>query len=123
MQSPADVDTYIQSFPQQTQTLLNQLRATIKQAAPNAAELISYGMPTYKHHGALIHFAGYEKHIGLYPAPAAITLFAQELSRYKTSKGAIQLPLNEPLPLDLVTRIVMFRIADDEEKYQIKKKK
>jgi uncharacterized protein YdhG (YjbR/CyaY superfamily) len=120
--APANTDDYIASFPKDTQKLLKQLRATIKKAAPKAEETISYQMPTYKLNGALVHFAGYEKHIGFYPTPSAIAVFKKELSGYKTSKGAVQFPVEEPLPLALVTKIVKFRVKEDSEVAKKKKK-
>ncbi len=120
--TPANTDEYIASFPEDTQKLLKQLRAAIKKAAPKAEEVISYQMPTYKLNGALVHFAGYEKHIGFYPTPSAIAAFKKELSAYKSSKGAVQFPLDKPLPLVLVTEIVKFRVKEDSEKAATKKK-
>lgn len=118
----ASIDEYIASFPKETQKLLKQLRATIKKAAPKAEEVISYQMPTYKLNGALVHFAGYEKHIGFYPTPSAIAAFKKDLAAYKSSKGAVQFPLDKPLPLALVTKIVKFRVKEDSEKAAAKKK-
>ncbi len=119
---PANVDDYIASFPEETRKLLKQLRATIKKAAPKAEEVISYQMPTYKLNGPLVHFAGYEKHIGFYPTPSAIAAFKKELSVYKSSKGAVQFPPDKPLPLALVTKIVKFRVKEDSERAKKKKK-
>ena len=104
-----DVDSYIAGFPPATQKLLKQLRATIKKAAPKAEELISYGMPAYKYHGVLVYFGGYERHIGFYPTASGIENFKKEIAGYKHSKGAVQLPLDKPLPLSLITAIVSFR--------------
>jgi uncharacterized protein YdhG (YjbR/CyaY superfamily) len=102
------------------------MRATIKAAAPDATEKISYQMPTFALKGNLVHFAAYKNHIGFYPAPRGIEAFKDELSKYKGAKGSVQFPIGEPLPLDLITRIVKFRVAENlknaAEKSQKKKK-
>lgn len=116
------IDAYIATFPASTQALLQQMRSTIAKAAPRAEEAISYGMPTFKLHGNLVHFAGYKNHIGFYPAPSGIDAFADELKKYKTSKGAIQFPIDEKLPIALVTKIVKFRVKENTEKAAAKKK-
>ncbi|MBK7761795.1 MAG: DUF1801 domain-containing protein [Bacteroidetes bacterium] len=108
-----NVDDYIASFPDETQVLLIQMRATILKAAPKALEGISYGMPAYKFHGVLVYFAGYKKHIGFYPSTSGIANFQQEIAMFKNSKGAIQFPLSKPLPLKLVTTITKFRAAEN----------
>jgi uncharacterized protein YdhG (YjbR/CyaY superfamily) len=108
------VDDYIKSFSDATQVLLNQLRQIIKINAPDAVESISYGMPAYKLNGKpLVYFAGYEKHIGLYATPSGHAEFAKELSKYKQGKGSVQFPLHEPMPLDLIRRIVQFRVGEN----------
>ena len=107
---PASIDEYISNFPANTQTILTELRQTIQKAAPEATEKISWGMPTFYLKGNLIHFAAHKKHIGLYPGAEAIEYFIKDLQDYKTSKGAIQLPLNKPLPLELITKITKFNI-------------
>ena len=124
MPSKAAVDVvhYIADFPETTQKLLDQLRATIKKAAPKATESISYMMPAYKYEGALVYFGGYKKHIGFYPMPAAITAFKKELSAYNLTKGTIQFPLDKPLPLSLITKIVKFRVSENIQKAKLKKK-
>jgi uncharacterized protein YdhG (YjbR/CyaY superfamily) len=112
-----DVDSYISSFPTTTQKALKQMRATIKKAAPKAEETISYQIPAYKYNGQiLVYFAGYDHHIGFYPTASGIENFKSEFANYKSSKGAVQFPIDAPLPLDLVTRIVQFRIKLNEEK-------
>ena len=121
--APANVDAYIASFSKDIQKLLNAMRATIKKCAPAAEEAIGYGMPAYKLDGPLVYFGGYEKHIGFYPTPSGIEKFSKELSVYKSSKGAVQFPLDEPLPLALVTKIVQFRVTENAEKALMKKKK
>ena len=115
-----DVDSYISSFPEGTAKLLGQLRAIIVKTAPEADEVISYNMPAYKFHGMLIYFSGYEHHIGLYPMPDAVEAFKKELSIYKTAKGSVQLPLDKPLPVALIKKIVAFRKKQNLEKAAIK---
>lgn len=117
------VDEYIAAQSELIQPLLNQLRDTIKNAAPTANEIISYGMPSYKIHGVLVYFAANKHHIGFYPTASPIVVFSDELMAYKTSKGAIQFPLKTPIPIDLVRRIVEFRINEDEIKSISKNKK
>jgi len=111
-----DTDEYISVFPEATQKTLQQLRKSIKKAAPKAEEVISYNMPAFKQNTVLVYFAGYDKHIGFYPTPSALDAFKNEIAVYKNSKGAIQFPLDEPLPLALVTKIVKFRVAQAQEK-------
>lgn len=108
---PTNVTEYIEGFPPEVQKLLNEVRATIQKAAPHAAESISYAIPTYKLEGKpLIYFAAFENHIGLYAAPTGHGAFEAELAQYKQGRGSVQFPLNEPMPLDLIKRIVEVRI-------------
>lgn len=107
------VDEYIASFAPNIQAILQELRATIKAFAPNAEEKISYQMPTYAQHGNLVYFGAHKNHVGFYPAPRGIEAFAEELASYKGSKGTVQFPYNQPLPLDLIGRIVAFRVAQN----------
>jgi len=107
------IDEYIALFPADVQARLNQMRATIKAAAPEASEKISYAMPTFFLKGNLVHFGAHANHIGFYPTPSGMEAFKQELSVYKTAKGSAQFPMDQPLPLDLVTRIVKFRVAEN----------
>ena len=123
MQKPIDTDTYIAGYPKETQKNLKLLRATIKKAAPQAEEIISYGMPAYKWNGMLVYFAAYEKHIGFYPGSSGIAAFKKELASYKTSKGTVQFPVEEPVPLPLIARIVKFRLKENQEKALLKSKK
>ena len=117
-----NIDEYIAGFPKETQKVLEQIRATIKKAAPDAEETISYAIPTFILKGQyLIYFAGYKNHIGLYPAPRENEAFKKELSVYKGGKGTIQFPLDKPMPLDLITKIVKFRVQKNLE--QTRKKK
>ena len=115
-QGTATIDDYIDSFPAEVQAKLCELRETIRKAAPDAVEKISYRMPTFYYNGNLVHFAAYERHIGFYPTPSAITQFATELKRYKSAKGSVQFPLSEPLPLKLITRMVKFRLEENARK-------
>lgn len=109
-EKPTTVDQYIATFPTDVQELLQQVRATIKENAPLAEERIGYGMPGYYLNGPLVYFAGYKNHIGFYATPNGHEAFAEELSKYKQGKGSVQFPLGEPLPLDLIKRIVAFRV-------------
>lgn len=123
MRKSEEIDKYIEGFEGETRRKLEELRTLISEAAPLAIEKFSYQMPTYDFHGNLVHFAGYKGHVGLYPSPSGITAFIEELRGYKTSKGAIQFPLDEPLPLDLIRKIVLFRVEENRAKYEQKKKK
>lgn len=107
------MDEYISTFPIEIQKRLQQLRTTIKKAAPEAEESISYGMPTYKLYGALVYFAGYTNHIGFYPVPSGIKAFEKELGDYKASKATAQFPHGQPIPLKLVTKIVQYRVKEN----------
>lgn len=107
------IDEYIRGFPEPVRTLLSELRSTIRSAAPEAAEKLSYGIPTFYLHGNLVHFGAFKRHIGFFPAPSGIEAFRRELASYKTAKGTVQFPLDKPLPLDLITRIVKFRVAEN----------
>lgn len=123
MTKPENFDQYIIAFPPRTQKLLVQLRDTIRKEAPDAEEVISYGMPLFKQNGRLIYFAAHKNHIGFYPMITAIEAFKDELSDYKWAKGTIQFPLGKPLPLELITQIVKFRVSENAEKLKGKKKK
>ncbi|GHV17288.1 hypothetical protein FACS1894169_12240 [Bacteroidia bacterium] len=107
---PTSIDEYIADFPADVQKIMIELRQAIQKGAPEATEKISWGMPTFYLKGNLIHFAGHKKHIGLYPGAEAIEVFSKDMEAYKTSKGAMQLPLDKPLPLKLITKIVKFNI-------------
>ena len=117
------IDAYIASFPEDVQVKLDKLRQTIREAAPDAVEKISYQMPTFALHGNLVHFAAYKNHIGFYPTPSAIEKFQQELSSYKSSKGAVQFPLDQPIPYALVSQIVAFRVRENLDKQTAQQKK
>lgn len=107
------IDEYITGFPQEIQKILEEIRATIKAAAPAATEKISYQMPTFFLKGNLVHFAAFKKHIGFYPTPSGIDKFKKELSRYEGAKGSVQFPLDEPIPYDLIRKIVEFRVTEN----------
>lgn len=107
------IDEYINTFPPAIQEILRSIRQTIHEAAPDAEEAISYQMPTYKLKGNLVHFAAFENHIGFYPIPSGIEAFQTELSGYKSGKGSVQFPLDKPIPLDLIKRIVQFRVKEN----------
>lgn len=111
-QIASNVDEYISEFPEHTQYLLQELRAAIRKAAPQATEKISWRMPTFYLNGNIAHFAGYKKHIGFYPGAEAMENFKDEMVMYKTSKGAVQFPLDKPLPLDLVAKIIKYNISN-----------
>jgi uncharacterized protein YdhG (YjbR/CyaY superfamily) len=107
------IDEYIASFPEDKQALLEAVRGAIKAAAPDAEERISYQMPTFAQHGNLVYFAAAKHHIGFYPTPSAIKAFKDELSRYEGSKGAVRFPIDQPLPLELIGKIVQFRVTEN----------
>lgn len=119
---PDSIDAYIAGFPEDKQQILKQLHATVREAAPAAEEAISYGMPTLKLNGNLIHFAAFTHHIGLYPTPAGIDEFKEELAAYKGAKGSVQFPIDKPLPFELITRIVKFRVSQNQKKAEAKAK-
>lgn len=107
--NPENISDYISNFPAQIQVMLEDLRETIRETAPEAEETINYGIPTFTLNGNLVHFAAYKKHIGFYPAPSGIEAFQSELSGYQMAKGSVQFPIDQPLPLELIRRIVAFR--------------
>lgn len=116
MKTTDSIDAYIASCPGTVQPLLQQLRTTIRKAAPNAEEVISYGMPAFKQNRVLVYFAAFKNHIGFYPTSSGVAAFQDELVQYKSSKGAIQFPLTQKLPLTLITKIVKFRLKEVQEK-------
>lgn len=113
MRKPKDIDEYIASFPKNTQEILEQFRTTVKKAAPQAEEAISYGMPAFKLNGMLVWFAAHTNHTGFYPRVSGIEAFRKELSNYKVAKGSVQFPFNKPLPLELITKIVKHRAKEN----------
>lgn len=121
--SAKNIDEYIAAFPDDVQQVLHKIRAVIREAAPDAAETINYGIPTFTLHGNLVHFAAFKKHIGFYPTPSGIEKFKEELSVYESAKGSVQFPLAEPIPFDLIRQIVKFRVKESLEKAEAKRKK
>ena len=119
----SSIDEYIAEFPPETRKVLEELRALIKATAPSATEKISYAIPTFHLNGNLVHFAGYAQHIVLYPGASGIEAFKEELKPYKSAKGSVQFPLGQPLPTDLIRRIVEFRAAENTRKASTSKKK
>jgi len=110
------IDAYIGTFAPEIQALLQQMRSIIEKAAPDATEAISYGMPTFKLHGNLVHFAALKSHIGFYPLPSVIDAFKEKLVGYQTSKGAIQFPYNQPLPVGVIEEMVKVRVIENSQK-------
>jgi uncharacterized protein YdhG (YjbR/CyaY superfamily) len=122
MKRPKNVEEYIAGYPIDIQKRLEQFRAMIKKSAPGAQEVISYGMPAYKLNGMLLYFAAHTHHIGLYPMATGIAAFNKELSAFKSSKGTVQFPFEQPVPVKLITRIVKFRVKENQEKVRTKAK-
>ena len=122
--APKDIDEYIAGFPNDVQEILEKIRMTIRKAAPDAEETISYQIPTFTLKGKyLVYFAAYKKHIGLYPAPRGIEKFKKELSVYGGAKGSVRFPLDKPIPFDLISKIVKFRVKENLERAEAKGKK
>jgi uncharacterized protein YdhG (YjbR/CyaY superfamily) len=122
-QKPKDIDDYISKFPADVQAILEKVRATIRYAAPEAKETISYMMPAFKQHGILVYFAGWAKHIGLYPPISGQKSLERASARYAGPKGNLQFPIDEPIPYDLIERLVKLRVKQDAEKAAAKRKK
>jgi uncharacterized protein YdhG (YjbR/CyaY superfamily) len=114
------IDEYILQFPPEVQDILKTLRKVIKEAAPEAEEKISWEMPTFVLHGNLVHFAAHKNHIGFYPAPSGIDAFKNELSEYKGAKGSVQFPIKKPMPYELISKIVKFRVIENLKKAEDK---
>ncbi len=112
------IDDYINSFPKDVQVILKSVRTTIQNVAPNAEETISYGIPTFKLHGNLVHFGGFKKHIGFFPTSSGVMAFKKELESYRTSKGTVQFPLDTLVPLKLIEKITKFRVSENSKKLQ-----
>ncbi len=121
--APKTIDEYIAGFPHDVQEILEKIRMTIRKAAPDAQETIKYQMPTFTLKGNLVHFAAFKKHIGFYPVPSGIEQFKDELSGYEGGKGSIRFPLDKPIPFDLISRIVQFRVKENLERAEAKGKK
>jgi uncharacterized protein YdhG (YjbR/CyaY superfamily) len=113
---PTTIDQYIEGFPKEIRIILSELRSAIRTAAPQASEKISYQIPTFYFNGNLVHFAAYKTHIGFYPTSSGIAAFQKELAKYKTAKGTVQFPIDKPLPLDLIKRMVKFRVMENSQK-------
>ncbi len=122
-QRPKDIDTYISKFPTDVQVILEKVRETIRHAAPEAKETISYMMPAFKQHGILVYFAAWEKHIGMYPPISGNKTLEKAIARYAGPKGNLQFPLDEPMPYDLIERIVKLRVKQDTAKAAARRKK
>lgn len=116
MKEYTDINTFIAQFPEEVQVILEQIRVTIQQAALEAKEAIKYGMPTFVLNGNLVHFSAYKNHIGFYPAPTGIDAFINELAPYRTGKGTIQFPIGQPIPFDLIEKVVKFRVEENLKK-------
>ncbi len=116
------IDDYISKFPPEIQEILSTLRRVIKEAAPEAKEKISYQMPTFALHGNLVHSAAFKNHIGFYPTPNGIDAFKEELSGYKGAKGSIQFPIDQPMPYELISKIVKYRVAENIKKAEDKRR-
>ena len=108
-----DIDGYIASFPEETRKILEKVRVTIRKAAPDAEERINYGIPTFTLNGNLVHFAAFRNHIGFYPTPSGIKAFSKELSVYESAKGSVKFPIDMPIPYDLISKIVKFRVKEN----------
>ena len=121
--APKTIAEYIAAFPDEIQEILEKIRMTIRQAAPEAQETVSYQMPTFTLKGILVHFAAHKKHIGFYPTPTGIEKFKKELSFYEGAKGSVQFPLEKPIPYELISKIVKFRVKENLEKAAAKGKK
>ncbi len=121
--TPQTIDDYIANFPADIQAILQKIRLLIRQAAPDAEEAIKYQIPTFILNGNLVHFAAFKNHIGFYPTPTGIEAFRQALSAYEGAKGSVQFPLEQPIPYDLITDIVKFRVTENRAKAVVKRKK
>ena len=121
--APKDIDEYIAGFPDAVQEILEEIRRTIRKAAPEAEERISYQMPTFTLKGNLVYFAAFKEHIGLYPAPAGTEEFKKKLSVYRAAKSSVRFPLDEPIPFDLIAQLVKFRVKENLEKAEAEGKK
>lgn len=119
---PENIDQYIAEFPKEIQKILSEVRTIIQKAAPEATEKMSYAMPTFYLDGNLVHFAAYKHNIGFYPAPSGLKAFEEEISQYKNSKGAVQFPIDQKMPLALISKIVKFRVEENKLKAKSKKK-
>jgi uncharacterized protein YdhG (YjbR/CyaY superfamily) len=119
--TPKNIEEYIANFPENVQAVLQKVRKTIHEAAPDAQETINYQMPTFTLNGNLVHFAAFEKHIGFYPTPSGIEKFRKEIDAYKNAKGSVQFPLDQSIPYELISRITEFRVKEQQAKAKKKK--
>ncbi len=119
---PQTIDEYIAGFPKDVQEILQRIRQTVREAAPDAEETISYQMPTFTLKGNLVYFAAFKNHIGFYPIPSGVEEFKEELSAYEGGKGSVRFPLDKPIPFDLISRIVKFRVKENLERAEAKGK-
>ena len=115
------IEDYIKGYPQNVQKILQEIRRAVRKTAPNAEEAISYQIPTFKLNGNLVHFAAFKNHIGFYPGSKAIEIFSKDLKEYKTSKGTVQFPIDKPIPLSLIKKIVDYRVKESLQKAKGKK--
>ena len=120
---PKSIDEYIAGFPRQVREILEEIRKTIRAAAPDAEEAIKYRMPTFTLEGNLVHFAAFKKHIGLYPTPSGTEKFRKELSLYEGGKGSVRFPLGKPIPYGLISQIVQFRVKENLQRAEARRKK
>lgn len=123
MEKAVSIEAFISQYPPAVQKIMQQVRKTILQAAPMAEECISYGIPSFKYHGNLVHFSAYDKHIGFYPGAAGIENFKEEIAKYKWAKGSVQFPLDKPIPYGLIKKITSFRVKQNEAKAAAKGRK
>ncbi len=121
--APKNIDEYVAGFQDDVREILQEIRMTIRKAAPSAEETIKYRMPTFTLEGNLVHFAAFKKHIGFYPVPTGIEKFKKELSAYEGGKGSVQFPFDRPIPFDLISKIVKFRVKENLERAAKRKKK
>ena len=121
--TPQNIDEYIEMFPMDVQEKLQKIRKTVQQAAPEATEKMSYQMPKFYLFGNLVHFAAFKNHIGFYPTPSGITVYDEALTQYKRAKGSVNFPMDQPIPYDLIDKIVRFRVAENTRKAEEKSKK
>jgi uncharacterized protein YdhG (YjbR/CyaY superfamily) len=121
--APQNIDEYIAGFPEDVQEILERIRQTIRHAAPEAEETINYQLPTFTLKGNLVHFGAFQKHIGFYPTPTGMEKFENELFIYEGAKGSVKFPLDKPIPYDLISKIVKFRVQENLERAKTKGKK
>ena len=118
-----EIDKFIAAYPEEVQAVLNKVRATIREAAPGAEETINYGIPTFTLNGNLVHFSAFKTHIGFYPTPSGVEKFKKDLAKYEGAKGSVKFPLDQPIPYELIEKIVKFRVKENLAKAEAKKKK